>query len=306
MLRENIHDLMSFFVVAREKNFTRAASQLGVSQSALSHAIRALEERLGLRLLTRTTRNVSPTDAGQRLIDELAPLINSMQEKLDMISTSSHQPKGKIRITTVDYPATHILWPKLRPFLSRYPNIEVEISIDYGLTDIIENRFDAGIRLGEHLAKDMIALPIGSDMRMAVVGTPAYFKKYPQPQTLQDLMEHNCINLRVPTSGGLYPWEFDDDKGEVKIRPKGQLIFNTYPHILQATLDGFGLAYIPEGEVMEFINSGKLIRVLDEFCLPFSGYYLYYPNRRHHTIAFQLFLDALRKPANTISHMPER
>lgn len=295
MLQENIHDLMSFFVVAREKSFTHAASQLGISQSALSHAMRGLEERLGLRLLTRTTRNVSPTDAGQRLIDELSPLLSTMQEKLDMIGTLVDQPKGKIRITTVDYPATHILWPKLRPFLKRYPGIEVEVNIDYGLTDIVENRFDAGIRLGEHLAKDMIALPIGGDIRMAVVGTPSYFEKHPYPTTLNDLLEHDCINLRVPTSGGLYPWEFDNDEGEVKIRPKGRLVFNTYPHILQAVLDGFGLAYIPEGEVLEFIKKGKLIRVLEKFCLPFAGYYLYYPNRRHHTIAFQLLLDALKK-----------
>lgn len=295
MLRENIHDLMSFFVVAREKSFTRAASQLGVSQSALSHAIRGLEERLGLRLLTRTTRNVSATDAGERLIEELVPLIDTMQEKLDLISKAADEPKGKIRITTVDYPASHILWPKLRPFLKKYPQIEVEISINYGLTDIIEERFDAGIRLGEHLAKDMIAVPIGPTMRMAVVGTPAYFEKRQKPKTLHDLMDHNCINLRVPTSGGLYPWEFDDEHGEVKIRPKGQLVFNTYPHILEAVLDGFGLAYIPEGEVEEFLKNGRLIRVLDRYCLPFPGYYLYYPNRRHHPIAFQLFIAALRQ-----------
>ncbi|WP_297322233.1 LysR family transcriptional regulator [uncultured Bartonella sp.] len=298
MLRENIHDLMSFFVVAREKSFTRAASQLGVSQSALSHAMRGLEERLGLRLLTRTTRSVSPTDAGERLIEELVPLINTMQEKLDIISNAADEPKGKIRITTVDYPASHILWPKLRPFMKKYPQIEVEISINYGLTDIIEERFDAGIRLGEHLAKDMIAMPIGPAMRMAVVGTPSYFSHHKRPQTLDDLMEHNCINLRVPTSGGLYPWEFDDEHGEVKVRPKGQLVFNTYPHILEAVLDGFGLAYIPEGEVEEFIKQKRLIRVLEQYCIPFPGYYLYYPNRRHHPIAFQLLIAALRQSEN--------
>lgn len=295
MLRENIHDLMSFFVVAREKSFTRAASQLGVSQSALSHAMRGLEERLGLRLLTRTTRNVSTTAAGERLIEEIAPLIETMDEKLDLISNTADEPKGKIRITTVDYPASHILWPKLRPFLKKHPKIEVEISINYGLTDIIEERFDAGIRLGEHLAKDMIALPIGPSMRMAIVGAPSYFEKHPKPETLHDLTDHNCINLRVPTSGGLYPWELDDEHGEVKVRPKGQLIFNTYPHILEAVLDGFGLAYIPEGEVTEFIKQKKLIRVLEKYCLPFPGYYLYYPNRRHHPVAFQLFIDALRQ-----------
>ncbi|WP_295895750.1 LysR family transcriptional regulator [uncultured Bartonella sp.] len=295
MLRENIHDLMSFFVVAREKSFTRAASQLGVSQSALSHAMRGLEERLGLRLLTRTTRNVSTTAAGERLIEEIGPLIETMDEKLDLISNTADEPKGKIRITTVDYPASHILWPKLRPFLKKYPKIEVEISINYGLTDIIEERFDAGIRLGEHLAKDMIALPIGPSMRMAIVGAPSYFENRPKPETLHDLTNHNCINLRVPTSGGLYPWELDDENGEVKVRPKGQLIFNTYPHILEAVLDGFGLAYIPEGEVTEFIKEKKLVRVLEKYCLPFPGYYLYYPNRRHHPVAFQLFIDALRQ-----------
>lgn len=295
MLRENIHDLMSFFVVAREKSFTRAASQLGVSQSALSHAMRGLEERLGLRLLTRTTRNVSTTAAGERLIEEIGPLIETMDEKLDLISNTADEPKGKIRITTVDYPASHILWPKLRPFLKKYPKIEVEISINYGLTDIIEERFDAGIRLGEHLAKDMIALPIGPSMRMAIVGAPSYFENRPKPEMLHDLTNHNCINLRVPTSGGLYPWELDDENGEVKVRPKGQLIFNTYPHILEAVLDGFGLAYIPEGEVTEFIKEKKLVRVLEKYCLPFPGYYLYYPNRRHHPVAFQLFIDALRQ-----------
>lgn len=295
MLRENIHDLMSFFVVAREKSFTRAASQLGVSQSALSHAMRGLEERLGLRLLTRTTRNVSTTVAGERLIEEIGPLIETMDEKLDLISNTADEPKGKIRITTVDYPASHILWPKLRPFLKKYPKIEVEISINYGLTDIIEERFDAGIRLGEHLAKDMIALPIGPSMRMAIVGAPSYFENRPKPETLHDLTNHNCINLRVPTSGGLYPWELDDENGEVKVRPKGQLIFNTYPHILEAVLDGFGLAYIPEGEVAQFIKEKKLVRVLEKYCLPFPGYYLYYPNRRHHPVAFQLFIDALRQ-----------
>lgn len=295
MLRENIHDLMSFFVVAREKSFTRAASQLGVSQSALSHAMRGLEERLGLRLLTRTTRNVSTTAAGERLIEDIGPLIETMDEKLDLISNTADEPKGKIRITTVDYPASHILWPKLRPFLKKYPKIEVEISINYGLTDIIEERFDAGIRLGEHLAKDMIALPIGPSMRMAIVGAPSYFENRPKPETLHDLTNHNCINLRVPTSGGLYPWELDDENGEVKVRPKGQLIFNTYPHILEAVLDGFGLAYIPEGEVAQFIKEKKLVRVLEKYCLPFPGYYLYYPNRRHHPVAFQLFIDALRQ-----------
>ena len=294
MLRENIHDLMSFFIVAREKSFTRAASQLGVSQSALSHAMRSLEERLGLRLLVRTTRNVSPTEAGERLIEELAPMIETMQEKLEDINSSSKQPRGKIRLTTVDYAATHVLWPKLRPFLWQYPEIEVEVNIDYGLTDIVQGRFDAGIRLGEHLAKDMIAVRIGPDMRMAVVGSPTYFDKNPIPQDLNDLMEHDCINLRLPTSGGLYPWEFDIDEREVKVRPKGRLVFNTYPHVLQAVLDGFGLAYIPEEEVSEAIESGRLIRVLEKFCLPFPGYSLYYPSRRHHTTAFNLLIEALR------------
>ena len=295
MLRENIHDLMSFFVVAREKSFTRAASKLGVSQSALSHAMRGLEERLGIRLLTRTTRNVSTTTAGERLIEELSPLIETMDEKLDLITNAAEEPKGKIRITTVDYPASYILRPKLQPFLRKYPKIEVEININYGLTDIIEERFDAGIRIGEHLAKDMIAIPVGPAMRMAIVGAPSYFETHEKPETLHDLMEQNCINLRVPTSGGLYPWELDDENGEVNVRPKGQLIFNTYPHILEAALDGLGLAYIPEQEVDEFIRQGRLLRVLEKYCLPFPGYYLYYPNRRHHPIAFQLFIEALKR-----------
>ncbi|MHC5306526.1 LysR family transcriptional regulator [Bartonella sp. LJL80] len=294
MLRENIHDLMSFFIVAQEKSFTRAASRIGVSQSALSHAMRALEQRLGMRLLTRTTRNVSPTEAGERLIEELAPMVEIMQQKLDALNSASDQPRGKIRLTTVDYAATYVLWPKLRKFLRDYPEIEVEVCIDYGLTDIVEGRFDAGIRLGEHLAKDMIAVRIGPDLRMAVVAAPSYFETHEKPKSLHDLTEHDCINLRLPTSGGLYPWEFDIDERAVKVRPKGRLIFNTYPHLLQAARDGFGLAYVPEEEVLADISAGKLVRVLDEFCLPFPGYYLYYPSRRHHAHAFHLLIDALR------------
>ncbi|UXN03106.1 LysR family transcriptional regulator [Bartonella sp. HY406] len=294
MLRENIHDLLLFFVVAREKSFTRAASQLGLTQSALSHAIRGLEARLNLRLLTRTTRSVEVTPAGEQLIQDVFPLLQEVEEKLETITQLSGQPSGTIRLTTVDLAAQYVLWPKLKIFLEKYPNINIEISSDYGLVDIVSSRFDAGIRLGEHLAKDMIGVCIGPNMHMAVVATPSYFKHFPKPKNLEDLDQQNCINLRLPTSGGLYPWEFDVDEKTVKIRVKGQLTFNTYPQILTAALDGFGLAYIPHDIVKNYITSGHLISVLEEFCQPFPGYYLYYPSRRHHTAAFNLLVQALR------------
>lgn len=294
MLRENIHDLLLFFVVAREKSFTRAASVLGLTQSALSHAIRGLEERMKIRLLTRTTRSVAPTPAGEQIIREIEPLLIEVEERLQSVSQLSGELSGTIRLTTVDLAAEYVLWPKLKVFLQQNPNINIEISSDYSLVDIVSSRFDAGIRLGEHLAKDMIGVRIGPDMQMAVVATPSYFQHYAKPQTLEDLHQQNCINLRLPTSGGLYPWEFDAKDQEIKLRVKGQLIFNSYPQILTAALDGFGLAYIPREIVEPFIAEGRLISVLEEFCQPFPGYYLYYPSRRHHTPAFNLLIEALR------------
>lgn len=294
MLRENIHDLMSFFIVAKEKSFTRAANKLGVSQSALSHAMRGLEERMNVRLLTRTTRSVAPTEAGEKLIEYIEPLLVEADERLEAINQFSDRPSGTIRLTTVDLAAQSVLWPRLKEFVRQYPDINVEVNIDYGLVDIVSSRFDAGIRLGEHLAKDMIAVRIGPEMRMTVVAAPSYFEMHPKPETLDDLSVHNCINLRLPTSGGLYPWEFDDGDREVKLRVSGQLIFNSYPQILTAALDGLGLAYISELQVIDYIAAGRLVRVLEKYCIPFPGYYLYYPSRRHHTTAFNLLIETLR------------
>jgi len=294
MPRENLNDLIAFLAVARERSFTRAAAQLGVSQSALSHTVRGLEERLGLRLLTRTTRSVSPTEAGERLLHTLGPRFEEIDAELVALSELREKPAGTIRITTTDYAADVILWPKLTNFLRQYPDIKVEIIIDYGLIDIVAQRFDAGVRSGEQVAKDMIAARIGPDMRMAVVGAPSYFAKRSPPKRPQDLVGHNCINLRLPTYGGLYVWEFEKGKRELKVHVEGQLVFNGTFQMLNAALAGFGLAYVPEDVVQSHLPSGRLIRVLEDWCPLFSGYHLYYPSRRQSSPAFALLVDALR------------
>jgi len=294
MVRADVNDLMAFFAVARERSFTKAAAQLGVSQSALSHNIRGLEERLGLRLLTRTTRSVAPTAAGERLIRTVGPRFEEIDVELAALSELREKPAGTVRITAAVHPAETILWPALAKLLPNYPDITVEIIIDYGLTDIVAERYDAGIRHGDIVAKDMIAVPIGPDMRMAVVGAPSYFATRKRPRMPQDLTVHDCINLRLPTYGGLYAWEFEKDGRELKVRVEGQLVFNNLGLRLNAALAGLGLAYVPEDRVQTHLASGALIRVLADWCPPYSGYHLYYPSRRQPTPAFAVLVDALR------------
>jgi len=303
MQRGNLNDLVAFLAIGREHSFTKAAAQLGVSQSALSHTIRGLEARLGIRLLTRTTRSVSPTEAGERLLRTVGPRFEEIEAELEALSDLREKPSGTIRITATDYAADTILWPKLGKLLQKYPDIKVEIIIDYGLTDIVAQRFDAGVRSGEQVAKDMIAVRIGPDMRMAVVAAPSYFAKRSPPERPQDLIGHNCINLRLPTHGGLYAWEFEKGNRELKVRVEGQLVFNGTFQMLHAALAGFGLAYVPEDLVQPHLAKGHLERVLEDWCPPFSGYHLYYPSRRQSSPAFALLVDALRyRDARKVLH----
>ncbi|WP_457153583.1 LysR family transcriptional regulator [Mesorhizobium sp. P5_C1] len=294
MPRDNLNELTAFLAVARERSFTRAAARLGVSQSALSHTLRALEERLGVRLLTRTTRSVSPTEAGERLARSIGPRLDEIEMELAALSALREKPAGTIRITSGEHAADAVLWPAIARLLPDYPDIRIEIIVDYGLTDIVAERYDAGVRLGEQVARDMIAVRIGPDMRMAVVGAPAYFAARPKPRAPQDLTTHNCINLRLPTYGGLYAWEFEKADRELKVRVEGQLVFNTAALRLNAVLAGLGLAYLPEDQVTTDLADGRLVRVLADWCPPFPGYHLYYPSRRQATPAFSLLVDALR------------
>jgi DNA-binding transcriptional LysR family regulator len=294
MQRTNLNDLSAFVAVARERSFTKAAAKLGISQSSLSHLIRDLESRLGLRLLTRTTRSVSPTEAGERLLNTAGPKLDEVEAEIKSLSDLRETPSGTIRITSTDYATDAILWPKLMPLLRKYPDVKVEIITDYGLTDIVAQRFDAGVRPGEQVAKDMVAVRIGPDLRMAVVGAPSYFRTRPAPHTPQDLVQHRCINLRLPTYGGLYAWEFEKGKRELRVRVEGQLTFNGIPQMLNAALAGFGLAYVPEDLVGSHLAKRRLTRVLAEWCQPYAGYHLYYPSRRQPSAAFSLVVEALR------------
>jgi DNA-binding transcriptional LysR family regulator len=299
MQRETASDLVVFLAVAREQSFTRAAAQLGVSQSALSQIVRGLEARLGVRLLTRTTRRVSPTEAGERLLRAAGSSFADVDAELQAITELRERPAGTIRLTSTENAAASFLWPALAKFLPKYPDIKVEIVVDYGLTDIVAERFDAGVRPGETVAPGMIAVRIAPDMRMAVVGAPSYFAKHKTPAVPQDLTEHNCINLRLPTHGGLYAWEFEKNRRELNVRVGGQLVFGTAALILMAARAGFGLAYLTEEQVRDDLSAGHLVRVLADWCPPFSGYHLYYPSRRQPTQAFALLVDALhyRSPA---------
>ena len=294
MARENLNDLAAFVAVARERSFTKAAAKLRVSTSALSHAMRGLEERHGIRLLTRTTRSVAPTQAGERLLQSIGPRLDDIDAALASLSELREQPAGTIRITTGEHAAEAILWPAVSNLLRAYPDIHVEIIVDYGLTDIVTERYDAGVRLGEQVAKDMIAVRIGPDMRMAVVGAPSYFERRPRPKMPQELTDHDCINIRLPTRGSVYAWEFEKRGRELKARVEGQLVFNNIALRREAVLAGFGLAYLPEDQVQPYVTAGRLIRVLEDWCQPFSGYHLYYPSRRQATPAFALLVDALR------------
>lgn len=294
MRREELVDLNAFLIVAEEQSFTRAAARLGTSQSSLSHTIRRLEERLGVRLLTRTTRSVAPTEAGERLLDTLKPALDAIGTQLASLSLLREKPAGTVRITTAEHAADSLLWPVLERLLPDYPDVHVELSIDSGFTDIVTDRFDAGVRLGEALAKDMIAVRIGPDLRMAMVGSPAYFAKRPPPTTPHDLAEHQCINLRFQSGGGLYAWELEKDGRETKVRVEGQLAFNNTNAILRAALAGFGIGFVMEDRVRSHVEDGRLIRVMEDWCPSFPGYHLYYTSRREPSAAFALLVDALR------------
>lgn len=294
MARANLNDIVAFLAVAREKNFTKAAAKLGVSQSALSHTVRGLESRLGLRLLTRTTRSVSPTEAGERLLKAVGPHFEDIQTELEALSALRDKPSGTVRITAGLHATETILWPRLQPMLKKFPDVRVELTVDYGLANIVADRFDAGVRLGEQVARDMIAVRIGPDFRFVVVGTPSYFSSRPELRTPADLTQHNCINLRLPTYGGIYAWEFERGGRELNVRVDGQLVFNNSRQILEAALSGFGLAYLPEDMVTPYIERRRLVLVLDSWCAPFPGYHIYYPSRRQSSPAFSLVVDALR------------
>ncbi|KHK55963.1 LysR family transcriptional regulator [Ralstonia sp. A12] len=290
----DLNVLRAFFVVARERSFTRAAAQLGVSQSALSHSMRGLEERIGLRLLTRTTRGVSPTEAGERLLLNVGPYYEGIEAELESLSVLRDKPAGLIRISAHDHAADTILWPKLKAVLRNYPDISVEININYGMVDIVAERFDAGVRSGDLIAQDMIATRIGPDFKMAVVGSPDYLVSNGRPATPRDLAAHQCINLRLPTRGGLYAWEFAKKRQALHVNVHGQLIFNTTPQMLEAALEGYGLAYVPHDLAAPHLAKGRLSSVLEEWCPTVPGYHLYYAGRRQTSPAFALIVEALR------------
>ncbi|MGD8216682.1 LysR family transcriptional regulator [Pseudomonas thivervalensis] len=294
MTTERYDQLAIFAAVAQERSFTRAAAKLGMSQPALSRAMRQLEERLGVRLLSRTTRSVAPTEAGEHLLRVVAPRFEEIDNEMAMLSAFRDKPAGKLRITAGEHSAITILQSVLARLLPDHPDLNIEIIVDYGFTDIVAKGFDAGVRLGPQVAKDMIALRIGPDMRMAVVGSPAYFARHAKPVIPDDLTAHNCINLRMPTHGGLYVWEFEKNGQELKVRVEGQLVFNTIAMRLEAALQGLGLAFMPEDLVQDAVAQGRLIRVLEDWCEPFSGYHLYYPSRRQSSPAFTLLREALR------------
>jgi len=294
MAQPNFNDLAAFAMVAKERSFTKAGAKLGVSQSALSQTIKLLEERLKLRLLTRTTRSVAPTEAGIRLLETVGPRFDEIEAQIAALGELRGKPAGTIRITAGEHPAISVLQPALRRFLPDHPDIKVEIIVDYGLVDIVSAGYDAGVRLGEQVAKDMIAVRIGPEMRMAVVGSPAYFTRHGIPRTPQDLASHNCIATRLPTYGGLFAWGLQKDGQAVKVRSEGQLVFNNLAMRLNSALDGLGLTYMPEDQVLPHVAEGKLVRVLEDWCPSFPGYHLYYPSRRHFSSALSVLVDVLR------------
>lgn len=289
-----MNDLIAFATVARERSFTRAAGQLGVSQSALSHTIKDLEARLGLRLLTRTTRSVSPTSAGERLLETLAPRLAEIEAELMALSEMRDTPAGTIRLTVPDFAVETLLWPRLLPLIRSYRDVKLELVVDYALTDIAADQFDGGVRYGDTVSEGMIAMRIGPDVRLLCVGTPDYFDAHGRPKVPQDLMAHNCINVRLPSHGGLWAWEFEQNNRELRIRTSGQLIFNSFAPMLQATLDGVGLSLMPDFLIGEHLSSGRLETALEDWSQPFKGLHLFYPSRRHASPAFTLVLDALR------------
>lgn len=294
MRREELGNLAMFLAVAEERSFTKAAAKLGISQSALSHSMRRLEAKLGLRLLTRTTRSVAPTEAGERLIETLRPALDDIDERLALLSALRDRPAGTVRITAGTHAARTVLWPVIDRLTTENPDINVEVNIEGGLVDIVADRYDAGVRLGERLDQDMIAVPISPRLRMAAFGAPSYFAERGTPQTPYDLASHSCINLRLPSSGGIYTWEFEKDGRELRVRGEGQLVFNDVDLIAAAAVAGHGIAFMIEDHVLPQLANGTLVRVLEDWCEPFDGYYLYYPSRRQPSPAFSLLLDALR------------
>lgn len=294
MVKRNLNDLLYFVTVAREGSFTRAAALLCVTQSALSQAISGLEAKLEIRLLTRTTRSVSPTAAGERLLRAIGHRFDEIEAEMDVLTEMRDKPAGTVRITCGDHIVRTTLLPKLAPLLNEFPDIKVEFDINYGFRDIVADRFDAGVRLGDTIDKDMIAVRIGPKLRMAAVASPAYFTKHPAPKTPADLVAHRCINMRFPTHGGLSVWDFERRGKNLNVRVDGQIVLNSTPHIVLAALEGLGVAYLPEEEFSPHIEEGRLVRVLSDWCAPFEGYYLYYPSRRQPSPAFSLVVDALR------------
>jgi DNA-binding transcriptional LysR family regulator len=294
MKRDELGDLAAFLVVAEERSFTRAAAQLGTSQSSLSHTVRRLEERMGVRLLVRTTRNVAPTEAGEQLVETLRPAFDSIRERIDALGAMRQRPAGTIRITSSQHASESILMPAAKRLMAEYPDISIEINIEQRLVDLVAERFDAGVRLGEHLEKDMIAVRIGPEMRMVVAGSPDYFVRHPKPETPHDLTQHVCINLRLPTLGGLYAWEFERDRRPLNVRVQGQFTCNDVPTIIDAAKSGLGLACLPNDHLDPLVADGSLVSVLEDWSPPFPGYHLYYPSRRLSSPAFALLVDALR------------
>ena len=294
MIRDNVSDLVAFIAVAREGSFTRAAVKLGVSQPALSHTLRTLEERLGLRLLNRTTRSVAPTEAGERLLRSIEPQFAQIEGSLNALSEFRDRPAGIVRITATDHAASTILWPRLSKVMQDYPDITIELVTEEGLIDIVSERFDAGVRVGEYVEKDMIAVRIGPEMRQAIVGSPAYLKAHQVPKRPEDLTGHRCINIRRVTRGGYHPWEFEKRGREINVRVEGQLAVNSLELARNAALEGLGLAYLPDDMVKDDVASKRLVRVLEDWCEPYPGYHLFYPSSRQHAPAFAVVLEALR------------
>ncbi|MBN3763003.1 LysR family transcriptional regulator [Burkholderia sp. Ac-20365] len=291
---EDLNDLVAFMTVARERNFTRAAAQLGVSQSALSRTVRALEERMGLPLLVRTTRSVSPTQAGERLLSSLEPRFREIEAELQSLRAMTDRPGGTVRITTTDYAANTYVWPRVQALLRQYPELKIELVNDYGLSDIVADRYDIGVRLGDQVAKDMIAVRIAADMTMAIVGSPDYLQTRPVAKTPQDLTLHNCINLRLPTRDALLPWELSKGRRELQVWVEGQLTFNNVYQMVEAALAGFGLAYVPKDLVEPYVEAGRLAWVLEDWFPTFSGHHVYYPSRRKSSRAVELVVTALK------------
>jgi DNA-binding transcriptional LysR family regulator len=294
MARDNINDILVFIAVARERSFTRAAAKLGMTQSALSHIIRSLEARLGVRLLTRTTRSVSPTEAGERLLQNVAPRLEEIEAEIAAVSDLGDRPAGTIRITATDHVINNVLWPRLAPVLPQYPDIHVEISSDYRMVDIAAERYDIGVRWGDQVDKDMIAVRLTADVRTMIVGSPGYFAHRPVPASVQDLAKHNCLGLRLATSGGIYAWELRHDGRDMEFRPRGQFTFNGAYQMLGAALSGNGLLFVTEDMVGAYVREGRLVSVMADWCPHFPGLHAYYPSRRHSSRALALVIDAIR------------